>query len=59
MTRDQAILSAYREAVFAANEKGLRGPAGKVAAVKAAAKVASKLTGQAVSEGDVLALVEN
>lgn len=58
MKRDTIILSAYREAVLAASEKGLKGPTAAAAAVRAAAKVASRLLGSDVSEDEVKRVVK-
>lgn len=53
MKKETVILSAYREAVLSAREKGLKGPVAAAAAVRAAAKIASKLLGEAVTEDDI------
>lgn len=53
MRRETVILSAYREALLAVHEKGITGPAAALTAVRAAAKIASRLLGRDVTEDEV------
>ncbi len=53
MKREVVILSAYRESVLAAAEKGLKGPAASTVALKTAAAVAGRLLKHPVTVEDV------
>lgn len=57
MKRETIILRAYREASLAAREQGLVGAGVQRAVLQAAAKVASRLLGQAISPEDVHEIV--
>ncbi len=59
MNRDTVIRSAYREAVLALMEKGYKGPAARPHAIKAAAKIATKVLKQPVSDQDVADVIGN
>ncbi len=50
---ERIIRNSYAEAVLAAKEKGLSGPIAVRAAMRAAAKVATRLTGETITESDV------
>jgi hypothetical protein len=50
---ESVIRQAYGEAVLAAKEKGLSGPAAVHACYRAAAKVASRITSESVTAQDV------
>lgn len=53
------IRNAYAEAALAAKEKGLSGPLALRAAVRAAAKIATRLTGEPVSEQQVESVIRD
>lgn len=53
MKRETVILSAYREAVLAAHEKGIKGPRASLLAVAAAARLSTKLLDTPISEDEV------
>lgn len=57
MNREKIILRAYREASLAAREQGLIGTGVPRAVRQAAAKVASRILGQAISPEDVHEIV--
>lgn len=53
MKREIVILSAYRESVLAAAERGMNGPAASTVALKTAAAVAGRLLKDAVTIEEV------
>lgn len=53
MQGENVILSAYREALLAVHDKGISGPAAAAAAVRAAAKIASRILGREVTADEV------
>jgi hypothetical protein len=54
MNRQSVILSAYREAVFEATEVGLKGQRAAHVAIRAAARISSRLLNSPITEHDVL-----
>jgi hypothetical protein len=54
---ESIVRRAYGEALLVAMDKGLTGPRARQAAMKAAAKVAGKLTGQEISIETVNSIV--
>ncbi|GEM_PF-2457175 len=58
MKREVVILSAYRESVLSATEKGLKGPVASSVALKSAAAVAGRLLKQPVTIDDVRRVLE-
>lgn len=59
MNLESVVLSAYREAVLAAAEKGYKGLVASKAATRVAAKVASRVLGREVTEAEAAAIIGN